>query len=258
MAEIMNIGARAAVMLLGTFHFDYPGRDAYKSNDRVDMLSPKRQREIEQVVERLAAFAPTKVAVETQGDRAAQRQEEYSAYRTATFDLTANEIHQLGFRLAARLGHERVHPIDVWGREYDPPETVEEYAKAHGEEKLLESAPLQDRFFAWRRWVDTYLSTHTLAEYLRLENAEENILAGHGIYFTGFFRIGGEESYVGVDYVTGWWYNRNLRIFRNIQRITESAEDRIVVIIGSGHLPILRHCVQCSPEHRVAEVADYL
>jgi len=49
-----------------------------------------------------------------------------------------------------------------------------------------------------------------------------------------------------------------LRIFANLQRITQSAEERILLIIGRGHLAILRHCVLASPEYDLVEVHEYL
>ena len=60
-----------------------------------------------------------------------------------------------------------------------------------------------------------------------------------------------------VDQVTGGWYNRNLRIFANIHRIAEPG-DRILVIIGAGHVPIIRHAFRASPEFRLIEVGDVL
>jgi hypothetical protein len=54
------------------------------------------------------------------------------------------------------------------------------------------------------------------------------------------------------------WYNRNLRIFANLQRITETPDERLLLLIGGGHLPILRHCIVASPECELVEVADYL
>jgi hypothetical protein len=64
------------------------------------------------------------------------------------------------------------------------------------------------------------------------------------------------NDYPSADQIAGW-YNRNLRIFANLQRITEVPDERII-IIGGGHLPILRHCVMASPEYNLVEVCDYL
>ena len=54
------------------------------------------------------------------------------------------------------------------------------------------------------------------------------------------------------------WYNRNLRIFANLQRITEPSDERILLVIGGGNVPVLRHCVQASPGHELVEVEVYL
>ncbi len=37
------------------------------------------------------------------------------------------------------------------------------------------------------------------------------------------------------------WYNRNQRIFNNIRKTRPTAEDRIVVLFGNGHMPLLKH-----------------
>ena len=34
--------------------------------------------------------------------------------------------------------------------------------------------------------------------------------------------------------------------------------ERIVLIIGTGHVPILRHAIQASPEYELIEVAEVL
>ena len=53
-----------ADQLLGTFHFSDAGLDDYKPKHDVDILSEKRQAELAEVLEALAAYRPTKIAVE--------------------------------------------------------------------------------------------------------------------------------------------------------------------------------------------------
>lgn len=54
----------AKIMLLGTFHFTDAGRDDYKPKHDVDILSEARQKEVEEVLDGLAGFRPSKIAVE--------------------------------------------------------------------------------------------------------------------------------------------------------------------------------------------------
>jgi hypothetical protein len=40
--------------------------------------------------------------------------------------------------------------------------------------------------------------------------------------------------------------------------VIESAEDRVLVIFGAGHSPILRELVQSNPDLQLVEPNDYL
>jgi hypothetical protein len=53
----------AKIMILGTYHMDNPRLDA-KNLDADDVLLPKRQHEITDLIEKLTRFNPTKIAVE--------------------------------------------------------------------------------------------------------------------------------------------------------------------------------------------------
>ena len=63
-AEFGFGGPQAQLLLLGTFHFKDAGLDGYKPKFDVDILSAERQQEVADVLDRLAAFAPTHIAVE--------------------------------------------------------------------------------------------------------------------------------------------------------------------------------------------------
>ncbi len=66
----------------------------------------------------------------------------------------------------------------------------------------------------------------------------------------GDFRLG---EHRGSDVLAAFWYSRNLRIFRKVQDITENNEDRILMIVGSGHAAVLRQLFECSPEYEFIE-----
>lgn len=49
------------------------------------------------------------------------------------------------------------------------------------------------------------------------------------------------------------WYERNLKIFSNLQNICKK-KDRVLVLIGSSHLKILKELVCASSEMVMVEI----
>jgi hypothetical protein len=255
---------KASVLLLGTFHFDDPGRDDYKPRFPWNPLEPGHQQEISDVRRLLLAFRPTRIALEWPASQQAELDSAYTAFLSGQAQVGANEREQLGFRLARELGHSRVYAIDALARSYYPDMTQQEYERQVA--RLMQGADprvsarqqdLERRYQALARFDDSLRTTMPLRDYLLRENEPDRVLAAHGQYLVGSFYLGRGDDYLGPDMRTRW-YNRNLRIFHNLQRITSSPEERLLVIIGSGHLPILRHSVQASPEYHLVEVRQFL
>ncbi len=244
------------ILLLGTFHFKDAGLDSYKPEFDVDILSEERQREVEDVLGCLAEYRPTKIALEVKAARQAELDTEYGAFLSGGLELTSDETHQLGFKLAQRLGHRRVYAIDAPARWYEPYVDPDEYAREQGQGALLDS-PLVDKYEELYRQEDREKNERTLLSTLVHLNDPTRTRLGHGRYLIENFPAGTATEYPGVDSKTAW-YNRNLRIFANLQRIVELPEERILVIIGAGHLPILNHAIDSSPEFWLIEPGDYL
>jgi hypothetical protein len=67
------------VMILGVFHFTNPNAD-YAKFQGTDVLTPARQQEIQAVVNHLARFGPTKIAVERVPGEADSINADYQRY----------------------------------------------------------------------------------------------------------------------------------------------------------------------------------
>jgi hypothetical protein len=147
--------------------------------------------------------------------------------------------------------------VDVLGRSYpDEPDDLTKTAEALGQGELMKS-PWDARFTALYRHGDQTKASRSLRETLLTMNTPERLMAGHGHYLLGQMALGTDTEYPGADSVSGWWYNRNLRIFANIRRLMKPG-DRVLVVIGAGHVPIIRHAVQASPEMKLIEVSTIL
>jgi len=112
-SEVILDSAKVKILLLGVFHFDYPGLDGHKSKDeyKMDVLTSQRQIEVGEIVRLLSEFSPTKIAVESKSQ--ARIDSLYAHYLNGLGTDSRNEIVQLGFRLAKRMSHETVYAVDA-------------------------------------------------------------------------------------------------------------------------------------------------
>jgi hypothetical protein len=248
-AQSLSDDDRPQVMVLGTFHFANPGRDIVKF-EVADVLSPAKQAEILDVIETLARFQPTKIAIEDLPSAAPRIDSLYDAYRAGQHMLSRSESEQLGFRLAARLEHARLYPINHFAD--SPFEAMMAYAEEHDPAFLefVEAEMLRATEESNRRQRE-----HTIGEILRMTNDPGGLAADHGVYMR-FVRVGAVDTFIGAD-VTAKWYERNIKIFANLQRIAEPG-DRILVVYGSGHAPILRDLVTYDRGMDLVEPLEYL
>jgi hypothetical protein len=239
----------AHVLILGTYHFANPGLDIVQT-EVADVLSATKQAEINAVLEALVRFRPTRIAVEQVPATAPRLDSIYDAYRSGSHELGRDETQQLGFRLAAMLEHPRVYPIDHRGE--FPFGAVMEYAQVHDSAFV---AFVHEELARITVEANRQQREHTVAEILRMANEPTTLAGGHGSYIR-FARVGAGDGFVGAALLSRW-YERNIHIFANLQRIAERG-DRILVIVGSGHAPILRELVAYDPTMVLVDVLEYL
>ena len=244
---------KSQIMILGSYHMNNPGQDVHNL-EADDVLAEKRQKEIRQFVELLATFKPTKIAIErkwqTESDTLAQ--ERYASYLKGAYELNRGEDQQIGFRLAKLLGHKRIYCIDAPGK-FDFNKMVS-YANENGQGAFFEKANAWMQVFI--KEEAEFLASHTVAEVLLRFNDPKMIKESHTIY-VGMLQIGKGKDYPGAELVSDW-YERNLRIFSNLTRMTNPTGDRVLVIFGAGHAPILRELVDYHPDYELVELGDYV
>lgn len=224
---------RPAIMFVGSPHLANHNRDVITTTVP-DVLTPERQAEIADVVAALAHFKPTKIAVELASEKQAELHQRYTGMLSGSYTLSRNEMDQFGMRIAAANKLPTMYAVD-WNKM--PPGQMSDldyqaWAKSNGMGERLTAmtatSPLNDAL----------MKTTPVASWLIENNAPEKLAARHRRYFD-YAMLGNDDAKPGANWVASW-YGRNLKIFGNLVKLADNPKDRILVIYGSGHIPLLR------------------
>jgi len=243
------------VMVVGVYHFANPGLDEH--NVEVDsVLTPTRQAELDTVARALAAFAPTQIMVETIAPGPDYRVAEYERFTPEMLQQDPNEIVQIGYRIADRLGLEHVLGIDVQSaageEDYFPIDRVRSAAERSGQTAILDELNEQVGNVVSR--FGQSQSTRSIADLLLEINATD--FASGQEYYDAMVPIIAGEDLAGA-HLNARWYARNVAIYAKLMRNAKPG-DRILVVYGSGHKPWLRHFATTIKGYRYVDPVPYL
>lgn len=218
-------------------------------SEHEELLSDERQAEITEFVSIMQEFQPTKIAVESITDNQNKLNEEFKQYQLGAYELALNEIDQIGYRMAANLKHEQVYAIDWMGGSdvvdfWDIHKWVEENQPGLFEEifSLVPDCNLTD--------------DKSVLDYYKELNDPVTLNQLHKLY-VNMARIGEFGHYVGMEWLT-WWYKRNLIMYSNIERLIDSAEERILFIVGASHCSIVSRFLEEGENCEVVSPEKYL
>ncbi|HEV8503759.1 MAG TPA: DUF5694 domain-containing protein, partial [Chitinophagaceae bacterium] len=167
------------VLLLGTFHFDNPGLDVAKFKD-ADILSPKRQQEVEEVTSLLKIFAPDKIFIEAIPARQPQIDSSFTSYKAGKKELGASEVEQLGFRLAKQLGLSTLYCVDYQEAAFP----FDSLMKSATEARQTDiTSFVQKTIEEVQKSFNEALQKFTIKEMLLRENSEDLMRLQHEFYF---------------------------------------------------------------------------
>ena len=264
--EIKQMEKKPTVMILGSAHLANPGMDVFNTK-MDDVLAPKRQSEIAELVELLKAFKPTKIAIEADPRFDTKINTNYHGYLKGTYELKRGEGDQIGFRLAKLMGHSRLYGVDYWPKEWTILDKIDDhlldrygFAEKHNQEHLLRPPPIAEGKIITDKdgttWIEPEKYQSIIEMYIQ-GNEPEGIRADHRHYLRSA-RIGLGDQYPGANWLVHSWYARNLKTFVNITRITESPDDRILLIIGGGHVFLIQQFLEDSGDYIVESPLKYL
>ena len=243
---------KAKVLVVGTFHMDYPGLDAFKTSeeDKIDVLVEPKKSEVTELVEYIKKFKPNKIAIEAFDSWNAT--EKLKQYKNGEHRDKRDERYQLAIRIANELQLDTIYAIDSGSMTDDLEKIDSSYTKALFKDFDFQSEDVYNQYYKnWYEAEDKIIPKVNLLDYFKHINSKESHQYGYGAYLIGDFKM---DNLQGADVISSWWYNRNLRIFRKLQLITESPNDRILLVFGNGHAAVLRQFLEASPEYEFVEL----
>lgn len=243
---------KPSILILGTGHLENPDNGDYFKTEVDDVLKKKRQEEISQVLDSVSRFKPTKIAVEHLKEDQQTLEQEYHEFLSGSFQLTRNEIHQIGFQLARKLGHQNIYAVD-WNKTIEGLEDPFQWATNHPSDHFDEIKDLGQKMMSESEHI---LKTATIKDYLYYLNTDFNPL-NEEIY-KHLEKVGTLDEPVGQEWLDKYWIPRNEIIYENIEELVEQENERILVLYGAGHLYILKQLAENNGIFNVYEISDYL
>lgn len=248
---------KTKVLVVGSFHFDYPNQDAHKTekSDQVDVLEPKTAAEVTELINYIKKFKPTKIAIEAWPNWKAN--EKLQEYKEGKHRNQRDERYQLAMRLATELKISELYSIDANSVLDEFIEKFEKTDSVYFKNMLKDYDFLNDDRIS-QQYTTFIKNTErknfkSILDMFKYMNSKEYHQYEYGAYLTGDFKL---REHDGADLLALYWYNRNLRMFRKIQKIPKNSEDRILVIAGNGHATVFRQLFTMSPEYDYVEFSS--
>ncbi|MBS6446774.1 MAG: hypothetical protein KH382_04200 [Clostridiales bacterium] len=242
------------ILLVGTFHF-------FESS--FDFYSAEVQQELALWAQKLLPFHPDAVAVEA------------AVHAQNAVTSAYHKFHLSDLKNPDKMRNETLGEITIFGQVCPITYNNEAIQIGYRVGKLLDLPDIyavdDDLSFDMsvmntpspslaeaRQAYNADISRHrkdSIMELYQYYNSETYAKLSHSTYIKAN-AVSGNRLYTGAEMVSKW-YERNLKIFSNIQRLAYSHE-RILILYGAGHLPILKELIRADDSLKLADINYYL
>ena len=252
------------VLLIGTFHFHNPGADIVKT-DKIDVLTEESQKELKIIANKIKDFSPDKIFVEWNFNESNQLDSLYTLYlEDKYFDYVdkkfpkntsykEGEIFQLAFLAAKLSGNKKLYGIDTQ-TEFPFDSLLISMDKAKQTE-------LKDKIFnrimEYEQIDNENRKKYSLTKLILECNKQSNRNFDLGSYITMFNAAGENNDFTGPNLVANW-YKRNLLMYSFVQKLTDKEDDKIVILLGAGHIALFKHFIDLDENFKAVELKDIL
>ncbi|MBU2995306.1 hypothetical protein KO500_02630 [Cellulophaga baltica] len=248
------------VLNFATFHFGNTP-DAHKTEfDENDAAAHKEVRELSKM---LAAFKPTIICIENLPEYNDEINNVYQKFlkNPAKLNTIYGERSMVAFDVARLSNVQKLYGIDhQMGYNYSVGDFFErspEYTNAIDSETYLEltNEPFKD-YPTLEKRMETFDSL-SLVEKLKVMNEPAYHDFSINTNADKLLYVGTENNFEGANQAA-LFYERNMKIYSNLNRIPMTKEDRVFIIMGVAHTAFLREFMKRSPKFEMVNALDYL
>ena len=239
------------VLNFGTFHMGFtPDENTTEFNEK----DKENQKRVHEVAKMISAFKPTIIIVETPPEHDAEIQKEYNSYvkDPNLFFERPSEIELLAYELGRLSGTKRIHGIDH--------RMGYNYRIAREIENSIDSVLI-------KKYYNDPIPYHVNGNFDedKLSLLDNLKLSNHDKYLDFLITINADilthaatdDNFEGADEATRY-YQRNLRMYSNLNRIKLDENDRVFILMGASHTAFFRDFMSRSPRYEMVNTFDYL
>ena len=245
--------AKKKILLIGSFHFENPGLDVAKVNT-FNVMTEKSQKELEQITNKIQKFGPDKIFVEWSATKQNKLDNLYNLNSDSLLRSRADEIVQIALRSAKKLHHTKLYGIDNRNSEF-PYDSLVKGMKDAGQDALLEAN--EQNMKNYEIESNRKRKTYTLTKLLLDLNGKDYVNMDLQWYLNIANRAGKPDNGVGA-YLVSEWYKRNLYMYALVQKLTESKDTSVMVLLGASHAAMFREFIRHDPEFELVELKSIL
>ncbi|MEM6379247.1 MAG: DUF5694 domain-containing protein [Bacteroidota bacterium] len=247
----VQINEKIKVLNFATFHM---ATTTDSIRVEFDENAQKNQQEIQRIAELISKFRPTVICVEVPFNKTYNLNRRYQMYlkNPENKSLYPGEIGLLAFEIGRLNTIDSLYGIDH-KMNYD-------YQIGNKLTNTIDSSTYKTFFsnpFATISELNIFEEGLTTKEKLVRMNhpkfLETSQLANADI----LTHVGTDDNFEGADEAAKY-YQRNLRIYSNLNRIPLQKDDRVFILMGASHTAFLNNFLKRSIKYEVVNTLEYL
>lgn len=242
---------KVQVLNFGTFHMGFTN-DANKTE--FDEEDKKNQQRVHAIAEKLSDFNPTVILVEQEPKYNEKIQQEYRNYvnNPDTVFKNPSEIELLAYELGRLSETERIYGIDhKMGYNYRIGQQIDNQIDPEWHDKYYEDPK------SFYPSIDVNKDSLSLSGKLKLMNKDRYLDFLITVNADMLTHAGTENGYEGADEAAKY-YQRNLRMYSNLNRIDLDEDDRVFILMGASHTAFFRDFMSRDPKYKMVDTFNYL